>query len=115
MKPYLNLSGNSGITAYEIHDDYIDIEFKNGGIYRYSEASVGETNLAIMKALAIAGAGLNAFINKVVKFRYAKRIGVLNPTPAPESVKITVTPYNAAAVVSELVKNGKAVNISVSV
>ena len=33
MKEYLNLNGNSGIATYEIHDDYIDIEFESGGIY----------------------------------------------------------------------------------
>ena len=115
MTAYKNLSEKSGITAYAIGDDYIDIEFGSGDTYRYSEASVGYENFSIMKALAIAGAGLNAFINKYVRFKYANRFGCTNPTPAAECVNVTVNPNNAAAVVSELVKSGKSVNISVLV
>ena len=115
MTAYKNLNDNSGIVAYAIGDDYIDVEFNSGGVYRYTEASVGSENFAIMKALAIAGAGLNAFINKYVRFKYANRFGYTNPTPAAECVNVTVNPNNAAAVVSELVKSGKSVNISVLV
>lgn len=115
MNTYMNLGGNSGIVAYGITETYIDIEFESGDTYRYSEASVGYENFAIMKALAIAGAGLNAFINKYVRFKYANRFGYTNPTPAAECVNVTVNPNNAAAVVSELVKSGKSVNISVLV
>lgn len=114
MKTYLNLNGNSGIKAYEIHDDYIDIEFESGGIYRYSNISVGETNLAIMKALAIAGAGLNAFINKVVKFRYAKRTPYPHtPTTPTETVKVNLGRDEAVPVLIELLKRFD-VNISLN-
>ena len=114
MKEYTNLHGNSGISAYEIAKDgsYIDVEFASGGIYRYSEASVGKENLTIMIVLATAGAGLNGFINKHVRFKYANRFGYPTPTPAAP-VNVTLTPDNAAAVVSELVKSGKSVNISI--
>ena len=38
MKVYGDLNGNSGITGYKIsdNDDYIDIEFQSGGVYRYN-------------------------------------------------------------------------------
>ena len=107
MTEYLNLNGNSGITGYGFDIDYIDIEFNSGSVYRYTRASVGSENLAIMKALAKSGAGLNAFINKNVRLKYAHRFGTSEP------VNLTVTPNNAVAVVKELVKSGKPINISV--
>ena len=75
MKPYGDLNNNSGIIGYAI-DDYdtcMDIEFANGGIYTYRRSNVGEANFAVMKALAIAGSGLNAFINKNVRLKGFKR------------------------------------------
>ena len=114
MKEYTNLHGNSGIVAYEIAEDgtAIDVEFRNSGVYTYSEASVGKENLAIMKVLATAGAGLNGFINKYVRNRYARRSCYPTPTPTAP-VNVTLTPHNAAAVVSELVKSGKPISISI--
>ena len=67
MREYRNQNGNSGITAYDIGDDYIDVEFKNGGIYRYEEAAIGRLQFLNMQVLAIMGSGLNAFITMFVK------------------------------------------------
>ena len=64
MQDYRNISGNSGIAAYAIHDDAIVIRFVNGGTYRYTRASTGARHLAAMKKLARAGAGLSAYISK---------------------------------------------------
>lgn len=115
MKTYENLHGNSGISAYEISEDgsYIDVEFSSGGVYRYTKTSVGKENLTIMKVLATAGAGLNGFINKHVRNRYANRFGYPTPTTPATPANVTLTPDNAAAVVSELVRSGKSVNISI--
>ena len=66
MQPYQNLSGESGVRAYEIGDDYIKVEFSNG-TYLYTYQSAGEENIETMKQLAEEGRGLNRFINRVVK------------------------------------------------
>ena len=110
MKTYNDLNGNSGIVAYEIADDTIDIEFASGGVYTYTRANLGEVNFGIMKALCEAGAGLNAFLNKVRED--AKR----NPNPfttARQNVKVTLPTNEAVEVVAELLKNFD-VTISVS-
>ena len=67
MRAYGNQNGNSGITAYEIGEDYIDVQFKNGGIYRYKEAIIGHLCFLNMQVSALLGEGLNAFINKHVR------------------------------------------------
>ena len=108
MKNYKNLGGSSGITGYKDGKNFIDVEFQSGGVYRYTKDSVGEVHLSVMKALAVAGVGLNTYINANVRFKYAKHIGVVS-----EKVNVTVTEENAVAVVSELVKSGKRVQISV--
>jgi hypothetical protein len=73
MTTYRNLEGNSGILAYEIGSDYIDVQFKGGKVYRYTDASAGSNNIETMKGLAQAGHGLNTFISKNVKERYASK------------------------------------------
>ena len=68
---YPNLSQNSGISEVTIATDAVDVKFTSGSVYRYTRKSVGSANLATMKALAIAGKGLNGFINKVVRNLYS--------------------------------------------
>ena len=65
MKLYQDLNGNSGIQAYEIFENAIDIQFTSGSVYTYTRQNLGEVNFEVMKALAEAGAGLCRFINKV--------------------------------------------------
>ena len=60
-------SENSGIVGYRIGNDYIDVQFKNGGIYRYKEAIIGHLQFLNMQAAAMIGSGLNGFINRRVK------------------------------------------------
>ena len=67
MTTYGNGNGNSGITGYTIGAGYIDVEFANGGIYRYEEAVIGTLHFLNMKAAAIMGNGLNGFINRFVR------------------------------------------------
>ena len=69
MKTYGNGNGNSGITGYAIGEDYIDVQFRNGKVYRYKEATIGRLAFLNMQVLAIMGSGLNAFINRNVRKR----------------------------------------------
>lgn len=63
MKPYKDINGDSGVSAYEYSDDSIKVQFKTGSIYEYPVSKIGLQNLNIMKKLADSGDGLNAFIN----------------------------------------------------
>ena len=74
METYRDWDHDSGVRAYDIAEVYIDVQFKSGAVYRYTSTSVGLNNLVKMKALARAGEGLNAFINKVVKQLYSAKI-----------------------------------------
>ena len=79
MRAYGNGNGNSGITGFEIGEygdgnGWMEIAYSNGGTYRYNEGNVGEVNFAVMKALALNGRGLNAYINKNVRGRGIKRL-----------------------------------------
>lgn len=73
MERYENLGGNSGISGYEIGEDFIRVYFKDGGIYLYTYTSAGRYNIEHMKQLAIQGKGLNTFINTTVKKAYARK------------------------------------------
>lgn len=61
MEVYKNHSV-SGVTHYEIGSDYIDLKFKGKlKIYRYYVSYQVEA----MKSFALAGRGLNTYINRV--------------------------------------------------
>jgi hypothetical protein len=70
---YANLSGNSGVVAYQVGADSITVEFSNRRFYLYTNESAGADNVAHMKRLAAQGQGLSAFISAVVKDSYAER------------------------------------------
>lgn len=74
MTPYRDWDHDSGVLAYVIGESHIDVQFKDGAIYRYTSISAGQVNLDQMARLARAGEGLNAFINRVVKRRYSARL-----------------------------------------
>lgn len=74
MQRYANLGGDSGVTGFEIGSDRITVQFKGGATYLYTYASAGQTNIEEMKALALAGQGLNSFISRVVKKLYAAKL-----------------------------------------
>jgi hypothetical protein len=74
MEQYGNLGGNSGINAFEIGNGSIKVEFNDGSIYLYTNASAGSTNITIMHSLAMRGQGLNTFISKTVKKGYASKL-----------------------------------------
>ena len=70
MRQYLNLNGNSNVVAYEFGVDYIDVEFGNGSVYKYSYSSAGQYNVQEMKRLATQGYGLNSYIMRNCRFSY---------------------------------------------
>jgi len=74
MERYKNIGGDSGVVAYEIGDDFIKVQFNDGSLYLYNFQSAGSDNIEQMKQLAIAGRGLNSFIGRVVKKRYASKL-----------------------------------------
>ena len=65
MRPYLNLSGQSGVQGYDLGSDFIDVRFHDRDKpYRYSFRGVGQVNVERMKKLAMAGRGLSTFISQ---------------------------------------------------
>lgn len=74
MQQYMNLSGNSGVLAYEIGDDFIRVQFKHGITYLYNYGSTGQQNVENMKTLAIRGSGLGGFISTNVGKAYAAKM-----------------------------------------
>lgn len=73
MERYRNLGGDSGVSAYQISEDSIEVQFSDGATYSWTSSSAGAANIEEMKRLAIVGQGLNSFINRVVKKRYASK------------------------------------------
>jgi len=74
MQSYKNLGGDSGVSAYEIGNDYIKVEFQGGALYLYNYNSAGSQHIETMKQLANAGEGLNSYINRNVKKEYASKL-----------------------------------------
>ena len=74
MQPYKNLSGASGVVAFEIGDHHIDIEFAGRKRYRYDYAKPGQQEVEIMKSLAKSGKGLATFISQNVGERFAAKL-----------------------------------------
>ena len=74
MERYKNLSGASGVQAYEIGDQSITVRFSTGERYLYTDQSAGAENIAEMQRLATLGSGLSTFISQVVKDRYERKL-----------------------------------------
>lgn len=74
MENYKNLSGTSGVAAFEQGADFIKVQFSDGSVYQYTYTSAGEGSIVQMKELAVRGLGLNSFINTTVKYRYAAKL-----------------------------------------
>ncbi|CAN7406605.1 hypothetical protein LJR289_002494 [Pseudoduganella sp. LjRoot289] len=73
MERYRDLSGTSGVTAYTIKPDAIDIRFVDGAVYTYTYASTGRQRVERMKRLARSGAGLSTYISREVRDAYAMK------------------------------------------
>lgn len=71
MEIYRNLGGNSGVSRFDIGPDYIVVIFHgNSKEYTYSYKKAGSHHVENMKQLARVGSGLNAYINRHVKYLY---------------------------------------------
>ena len=74
METYKDINGDSGVSAYEIGNDYIKVKFKHGNdIYLYTYARPGAEHVERMKELAKSGDGLNAYININVRDKYESK------------------------------------------
>lgn len=67
VAPSIGLGGGAG----SLDELVIEVEFGDGSIYGYSETSAGAANVQTMIRLANKGSGLNSFIMKQVRKRYA--------------------------------------------
>ena len=74
MEKYSDISGKSGISAYEVGDDFIIVRFKKGGMYLYNYSITGSDHVNKMIELARIGNGLNGYINLNAKYAYARKI-----------------------------------------
>lgn len=74
MHPYQESSDESGIAAYQITPTSIVIQFKTGGVYLYNHAAPGRAHVKAMQQLAVAGDGLNTYINQHVREHYARKL-----------------------------------------
>ena len=73
MIPYYNKSGISGVKAYSLGRQHVDVMFVDGTVYRYTSKSAGLAAIIIMKKLAKAGKGLSTYISQHVKDRYVEK------------------------------------------
>lgn len=74
MDVYKQLSGKSGVSHFEVGDDYIKILFNNGALYLYTNKITGERHVGQMKILAREGRGLSTYISQHVKEKYAAKL-----------------------------------------
>ena len=73
MLPYGNRAGKSGIVAYQIGAESIEVEFSSGWIYLFNYETPGALRVERMKELAQSGRGLATFISKYVKERHGSK------------------------------------------
>ena len=65
MELYKNLGRDSGVVSYKISYTSIRVKFKTTSkIYVYTHIKPGQHHVDAMKQLAIAGHGLQTYINK---------------------------------------------------
>ena len=77
METYKNLNGNSGIKAYKISGESIEIQFADGSAYLYNDEVNGKRTIEIMKGLAEKGIGLTTYINREVRDQFAKKTHII--------------------------------------
>jgi hypothetical protein len=73
MQRYKNISGTSGVRAFELASDHIDVMFDDGRIYRYDHTRPGAHHVERMEQLAREGRGLATYINQHVRNNFAQR------------------------------------------
>ena len=72
MQKYADIDNDSGVDSFEIKDTSITVWFTKGAskAYTYSYNIAGQNHVEKMKQLALAGDGLNAYINYNVSSKY---------------------------------------------
>jgi hypothetical protein len=73
MKRYANQSRSSGVVAYELGEEFIDVKFVGGEVYRYTARRPGARDVLHMKELALRGEGLSTFISRHIRNRYESK------------------------------------------
>ena len=73
MQRYENVSGHSGVVAFELQPNAIIVQFQDGWKYRYTTVSTGPSAIREMKQYAQAGWGLSTYISQHVKNAYAEK------------------------------------------
>src|SRR4051812_19208932 len=66
--------GNSGVTSYNVGENFILVRFESGIRYLYNECVTGRRHVQAMKKLAGRNEGLATYINQHVREKYATRL-----------------------------------------
>jgi hypothetical protein len=74
LQKYTDASHDSGVSAYALGPDFIDVEFRHDGRYRYDHRRPGRAHVQAMKRLAVRGQGLATYINRHVRDNYAAKL-----------------------------------------
>lgn len=74
MERYRNLGRNSAVYSFEIGIGSIIVQFDTGATYLYNTSTPGASSVMQMQSLAIAGIGLNSYISRYVRKRYARKL-----------------------------------------
>ncbi len=98
MPPYPSRSRNPGVIAFNLGENSIELEFRDGSRYLYNAARPGPESVATMRQLALAGAGLTTFVNQNVRDRYAAKLprNPLSSEPTPTQPAPTPDPAQSA-------------------
>ena len=73
MTPYRHSPQPTGVLAYRIAPEAIEVKFVDGRRYLYNYAVTGAAAVERMKQLAKEGEGLSTFISQHVRDKYAER------------------------------------------
>ena len=95
MQSYSGAERDSGISAYEIGPEFIEVEFTGAGIYAYTYNSAGRDHVENMKVLAASGKGLNSYINDHTKDHWEWRDvgGTVSFNAPPSSPELDPGPH----------------------
>lgn len=70
---YKNVGGKSPILKFELEKDAVNLRYASAA-FRYTNQSAGPANIAKMKTLALAGKGLDTFVQANLKDRFERKI-----------------------------------------
>lgn len=73
MEQYGNSGGDSGVVGYEIGPECIVVAFNDGWKYLYDGTKPGTMVVAELQRLARSGHGLNSYLTRVVRGRFARK------------------------------------------